>query len=85
MILPTPEQKAQWEEEGYLVFENAIQGEDLKRLQNAFDYWADACKAEWLDRVEAGKPLQPSMTSRIRLRRIQSLLILSTIRVTTVH
>ena len=55
MILPTPEQKAQWEEKGYLVFENAIQGEDLKRLQNAFDYWADAGKAEWLDRVEAGE------------------------------
>ena len=55
MILPTPEQKAQWEAEGYLVFENAIQGEDLKRLQTAFDYWADACKAEWLDRVEAGE------------------------------
>ena len=27
MILPTPEEKKQWEEEGYLVFENAIQGE----------------------------------------------------------
>ena len=54
MILPTPEQKEQWEAEGYLVFENAIQGEDLKRLQTAFDHWADACKTEWLDRVEAG-------------------------------
>ncbi len=55
MILPTPEQKEQWEEEGYLVFENAIQGEDLKRLQAAFDHWADACKTEWLDRVEAAE------------------------------
>ena len=42
MILPTPAEKKQWEEEGYLVFENAIQGEDLKRLQTAFDHWADA-------------------------------------------
>lgn len=55
MILPTPAEKKQWEEEGYLVFENAIQGEDLKRLQTAFDYWADAGKADWLDRVEAGE------------------------------
>ena len=55
MILPTPEQTEQWEEEGYLVFENAIQGEDLKRLQTAFDYWAAEGKAEWLDRVEAGE------------------------------
>ena len=55
MIRPDAMQKAQWEAEGYLVFENAIQGDDLGRLQVAFDYWADACKAEWLDRVEAGE------------------------------
>ena len=55
MILPTPEQTEQWEEEGYLVFEDAIQGEDLKRLQTAFDYWAAEGKEEWLDRVEAGE------------------------------
>lgn len=55
MIRPDLAQKAQWENEGYLVFENAIQGEDLKRLQTAFDYWADTCKVEWLDRVEAGE------------------------------
>ena len=55
MIRPDAAQKAQWEAEGYLVFENAIQGDDLGRLQAAFDYWADACKAEWLDRVEAGE------------------------------
>ncbi len=55
MIRPDAAQKARWENEGYLVFENAIQGEDLKRLQTAFDYWADAGKAEWLDRVEAGE------------------------------
>ena len=55
MIRPDAAQKAQWESEGYLVFENAIQGDDLGRLQAAFDYWADACKAEWLDRVEAGE------------------------------
>ncbi len=54
MKRPTPEQKRQWEEDGYLVFENAIQGDDLKRLQSAFDYWAAECKDEWLDRVEAG-------------------------------
>lgn len=55
MIRPDAAQRAQWEAEGYLVFENAIQGDDLGRLQAAFDYWADACKAEWLDRVEAGE------------------------------
>ncbi len=55
MIRPTPTQKVHWEDEGYLVFENAIHGDDLKRLQTAFNYWADTCKAEWLDRVEAGE------------------------------
>ena len=48
MIRPTPEQKAQWEQEGYLVFENAIQRDQLKRLQSVFDFWATECKEEWL-------------------------------------
>ena len=48
-------QRTQWEEEGYLVFDNAIQGEDLARLQRAFDYWAEQCKSHWLKQVEAGE------------------------------
>ncbi len=55
MILPTPAEQKQWEEEGYLVFEEAISGADLARLQSAFDHWSDACKSDWLDRVEAGE------------------------------
>ena len=55
MIKPTEAQTAQWKEKGYLVFENAIQGDDLKQLQGAFDYWAEQCKPAWLDRVEAGE------------------------------
>ena len=55
MIRPIEAQTAQWEDKGYLVFENAIQGDDLKRLQDAFDRWAEACKPAWLDRVEAGE------------------------------
>ena len=48
-------QRTQWEEEGYLLFDNAIQGEDLARLQRAFDYWAEQCKSHWLKGVEAGE------------------------------
>ena len=44
MKRPTPEEKRQWEDEGYLVFENAIQGDELKRLQSVFDHWATKCK-----------------------------------------
>lgn len=54
MIRPTPDRKKQWEEEGYLVFENAIKGDQLTRLQTAFDYWAAECKDEWLEKVETG-------------------------------
>ena len=35
MIRPTTKQKTQWNNEGYLVFEKAIQDDDLKQLQNA--------------------------------------------------
>lgn len=55
MKRPTHKEKRQWKDEGYLVFENAIQGHELKRLQSVFDYWAAECKEEWLKRVEAGE------------------------------
>ena len=55
MIRPTQAQRRQWEDEGYLVFENAIEGDELRRLQGAFDYWAEQCKPAWLDRIEAGE------------------------------
>ena len=55
MIRPTEDQTRQWEEKGYLVFEDAIQGDELKRLQDVFHYWAEKFKRAWLDRVEAGE------------------------------
>lgn len=55
MAQPTEAQWTQWKEQGYLVFDRAIQGEELQHLQTAFDYSADACKAEWLTAVERGE------------------------------
>jgi phytanoyl-CoA hydroxylase len=55
MIRPTEAQRAQWEQEGYVVFENAIVDDDLHRLQGAFDHWAEKSKPEWLDRIERGE------------------------------
>ena len=55
MIRPTETETAQWEEYGYLVFDNAIQEAELRRLQKVFDYWAETCKSTWLDRVDAGQ------------------------------
>ncbi len=52
---PTEAQTRQWDEEGYLVFTDAIGNDELRRLQNAFDYWADQCKPDWLERVERGE------------------------------
>jgi hypothetical protein len=55
MIHPTKVQRIHWEEKGYLIFESAIQGDELRRLQRALDYWTEKCKSEWLERVEAGE------------------------------
>ena len=55
MIRPTAEQQKRWNDEGYLVFEKAIQGDDLKRLQDAFDHWSAICKEDWLNRIETGQ------------------------------
>ena len=54
MIRPTAEPQKQWDDEGYLVFEKAIQGDDLKRLQDAFDHWSAICTEDWLNRIETG-------------------------------
>ena len=43
-----------WKEDGYVVVENAIAGDDLSRLQNAFDDGLAAAKPAWLDNVAAG-------------------------------
>ena len=47
MIRPTAEQQKRWNDEGYLVFEKAIQGDDLKRLQDAFDHWGINGRCWW--------------------------------------
>ena len=51
---PAPEERAFWEENGYLVFERAMAGNDLKRLQGAFDRAARESKAEWLEGIARG-------------------------------
>lgn len=55
VVGPTPAQKVQWEEEGYIVLENALQGAQLQRLQTAFDRAVVECKEEWLQRVARGE------------------------------
>ena len=37
------------------MFPGAIAGEQLQRLQHAFDHWAERCKADWLDRIDRGE------------------------------
>ena len=44
----------QWDEEGFVVVEAALKGDDLLRLQAAFDRCAKEAKAQWLDEVAAG-------------------------------
>lgn len=55
MAEATIEQHRQWDEEGYLVIEEAIAGEQLARLQKAFSYWAAECKSDWIEQIERGK------------------------------
>lgn len=55
MKRPTEAEKVQWQEQGYLIFEKAISGDQLQRLQQAFDFWSEKCKPQWLERVEAGE------------------------------
>ena len=54
MAGPTAEERAFWEENGYLRFDLAIAGEDLVRLKNGFDRAASACKEDWLEGIATG-------------------------------
>ena len=54
MNRPTPAQRKQWEDEGYLELENAIPANQLARLQAAFDRCAAADKPAWLEGIAAG-------------------------------
>lgn len=54
MTLPTEQERAFWDEHGYLVFDSAISGEDLIRLQVAFDRAVTDCKPAWLEGVARG-------------------------------
>jgi ectoine hydroxylase-related dioxygenase (phytanoyl-CoA dioxygenase family) len=44
-----------WKEDGYVVLEDAIQGDDLSRLQEAFERLSEESKPEWLEDVATGK------------------------------
>ncbi|MDA0336102.1 MAG: phytanoyl-CoA dioxygenase family protein [bacterium] len=54
MIAPTPHQRLQFIEEGYVVVDDALVGDDLLRLQTAFDRCAAESRAEWLDGICKG-------------------------------
>ena len=54
MIQPTAQQRQHFREEGYLVVEKALAGDQLQRLQSAFDCAAAACKPAWLEGVVQG-------------------------------
>ncbi|HCR18876.1 MAG TPA: hypothetical protein DIU35_15450 [Candidatus Latescibacteria bacterium] len=54
MIGPTTKQRRQWDEDGFVVVEDAIKGEELKWLQSAFDRCARDAKSDWLEGVGEG-------------------------------
>ena len=61
MILPTPEQKAQWEEEGYLVFETRFKGRILNVSKPLSTIGQTHAKRNGWIESKRGKPSQPFM------------------------
>lgn len=51
---PTAEDRQLWEEQGYLFLEQAMVGDDLARLQTAFNRAATDCKPDWLQGIANG-------------------------------
>jgi len=54
MRRPTDEERQEWEDNGVLFLPDAMVGDDLKRLQEAFDYYAAEAKSEWLEGLAKG-------------------------------
>ena len=54
MIRPTDAQRQEWEANGVVVLEEAIVGDELKRLQETFDKYAAEAKQEWLEGIAKG-------------------------------
>ena len=54
MTGPTSEERAFWEEHGYLEFEQALAGDQLQRLQRAFKQAVTDCKPDWLEGIARG-------------------------------
>ena len=55
MLGPTPAQRKQWNDQGFLILEGAIGDAELERLRKPFDHWAEQCREGWFERVEAGE------------------------------
>jgi len=54
MRRPTESEQRQWDDEGILCLPSAIEEDELRRLQQAFDRCAAEAKAEWLEGIAKG-------------------------------
>ena len=71
MLGPTEAQTRQWDEDGYLVFSDAIAGQQPRRLQNAFDHWAEQARRTGSTGSNAASRRRRSTTFRSRWRRTE--------------
>jgi len=54
MKRPTDAERQEWEDNGVLFLEDAMVGDDLARLQDAFDRCAAEAKKDWLEGIANG-------------------------------
>ncbi len=54
MNVPTPDQSARWRADGVVPLPEALSGEELSRLQEAFSREAAAARPDWLEGVSQG-------------------------------
>lgn len=55
MIATPKDYRERWDEEGYIILEDALECDHLKRVQNAFELHAEAARPTWLSQLEAGR------------------------------
>jgi len=55
MVAIPKDYREQWDEEGYIILEDALEGDHLKEIQDAFKKHADAALPSWIEGVRSGR------------------------------
>ena len=55
MVAIPKDYRRRWDDDGYIILEDALEGDHLAHIQEAFARLAEAAKPMWLEQVKTGR------------------------------